>query len=215
MNFYTPRFQTTLRPLSDCFQIIFKLSPGCAQPNWFKIVVRLLPDCLLSVFICLHTASRLFANANCLHCYPGYELDGINSSVLVPQRLNERSWQIYGEATFIPRAVSEAIHTHEKFMLSPIQDNVATPLADPQTIESRNATTRPQHIVAERRAQNQNGVQDKYAASFAKYRDFNVQTARDRIPKLVTWCLGIAFPFPMPRSGMSENHTLCLPGKAP
>ena len=45
--------------------------------------------------------------------HPGYEADGVNAVDKVARRLHERYTQVYGEATFTPTAVTQAVRVHE------------------------------------------------------------------------------------------------------
>ena len=124
--------------------------------------------------------------------------DGVNSADKVAQRLHERYRQVYGEATFTPAAVAQAVRVHEKTALSLVQDKVATPPEALQSISSWQHTTRPSHIVAERSVQSQSKIHENYAAVFAKYGNFNIATGSTMIQQFVPWYLGMAFPFTMP-----------------
>ena len=98
--------------------------------------------------------------------YPGYETDGINAAARVAQRLDERYRQVYGEATFTPAAVKQAVRVHEKTALSLVQDKVATPAEGLQSIDGWQRATRPSHIVAERSVQSQSNINENDAAVF-------------------------------------------------
>ena len=50
--------------------------------------------------------------------YPGYEPNGVNVADKVARRLHERYTHVYGEASFTPAAVAEAVRVHEKTALS-------------------------------------------------------------------------------------------------
>ena len=99
--------------------------------------------------------------------WPGYEPDGINAADKVARRLHERYRQVYGEATFTPQAVAEAVRVHEKTKMSLVQDKVATPPEGLQSIGAWQMTTRPSHIVAERSVQSQSNIHESYAVVFA------------------------------------------------
>ena len=45
--------------------------------------------------------------------YPGYESDGINAADKVARRMHEQYTQVYGEATFTPAAVAQAVRVRE------------------------------------------------------------------------------------------------------
>ena len=130
--------------------------------------------------------------------YPGYEAEGVNSRARVAQRLSERYHKVYGDATFMPAAVKEAIRTGEKTTLSLVQDKVATPSEALQSVEAWDRTARPQHIVAERSVRSQSNLHENYAAVFSKYGDLRIQTGTTMTNQFVPWYLGMAFPFTLP-----------------
>ena len=130
--------------------------------------------------------------------YPGYEPDGVNGVDKVARRLHERYSQVYGEATFTPVAVAQAVRVYEKTALSLVQDKVATPPEALRFIDTWQKTTRPSHIVAERSVQSQSNIHDNYATVFAKYGDISITTSSTMTQQFVPWYLGMAFPFTMP-----------------
>ena len=130
--------------------------------------------------------------------YPGYETDGINSAARVAQRLDDRYRKVYGEASFTPAAVEQAVRVHEKTSLSLVQDKVATPAEGLQSIDGWQRATRPSHIVAERSVQSQSNINENYAAMFAKFGDVNITTGCTMINQYLAWYLGMAFPHTLP-----------------
>ena len=59
--------------------------------------------------------------------YAGYENRGINAPDKVAQRLKERYTDVYGQASFIPKAVIDAINVQKLSKTSIVQDKIATP----------------------------------------------------------------------------------------
>ena len=130
--------------------------------------------------------------------YQCYEPDGVNAVDKVARRMHEQYTRVYGEATFTPAAVAQAVRVHEKTGLSLVQDKVATPPEALQFINTWQHTTRPAHIVAERSAQSQSNIHENYAAVFAKYGNVNITTGSTMTQQFVPWYLGMAFPFTLP-----------------
>ena len=106
--------------------------------------------------------------------------------------------KVYGSATFMPAAVAEAIRVSQKNQVSLIQDKVATPAENLQSVQSWNASARPQHIVAERSVRSQSNIHEHYDSIFAKFGDFNITTGTVMTKQHVPWYLGMAFPFTLP-----------------
>ena len=79
-----------------------------------------------------------------------------------------------------------------------IQGKVATPAENLQSVQSWNASARPQHIVAERSVRSQSNLHDNYDIIFSKYGDVNIATGSIMTKQHVPWYLGMAFPFTLP-----------------
>ena len=60
----------------------------------------------------------------------------------------------------MPAAVAEAIRISQKSQVSLIQDKVATPAVNLQSVQSWNASARPQHNVAERSVRSQSNLHE-------------------------------------------------------
>ena len=130
--------------------------------------------------------------------YPGYDPKGVNSPDRVAQRLSERYRSVYGESTFTPKAVLDAVRQRQQSSLSLMQGKVATPPEAVQSINSWQRTTRPSHIMSERSVQSQGNIQENYASVFAAFGDVNITTGTSMTNQFVPWYLGMAFPFTLP-----------------
>ena len=82
--------------------------------------------------------------------------------------------------------------------MSLIQDRVATPSENPQSVQFWNACARPQYIVAERSTRSQSNLHENYDAMFSNLGDFNIVTGKDMTKQHVPWYLGMVFPFTLP-----------------
>ena len=130
--------------------------------------------------------------------YPGYDPKGVNSADKVAQRLSERYRSVYGDSTFTPAAVLDAVRLREKSALSLVQDRVATPPEAIQPLQTWQSTTRPSHIMPERSVRSQSNVQENYASVFAAFGDVKITTGNTMTNQFVPWYVGMVFPFTLP-----------------
>ena len=130
--------------------------------------------------------------------YDGYANRGINAPDKVAQRLKERYTDVYGQASFIPKAVRVAIEVQKLSKTSIVQDKIATPSDNTASVTEWDKIVRPHTILVEMSVRSQQNIHENYQRAFAQFGDLKIATGSEFVDQFKPWYLGMAHPYTMP-----------------
>ena len=106
--------------------------------------------------------------------------------------------KIFGQASFTPTTIQNAVNIAQNSKTSIVQEKSATPAEAAKEVKAWDESLRPHHIMAERSARSQTTVHNNYQAIFSKFGDLHIQTGATMVDQHNAWFLGMAFPFTLP-----------------